>query len=79
MVDYIGTIANINNKYVMLDVKGFIMRNDLFSTLLPNDIVSYEIDDNGQINILKLVKREDQILFGIIKNLSKSGIAEIAF
>jgi ribonuclease R len=79
MVDYIGTIANINNKYVMLDVKGFIRCNDLFSTLLPNDIVSYEIDDNGQINILKLVKREDQILFGIVKNLSKCGIAEIAF
>ena len=69
MVDYIGTIANINNKYVMLDVKGFIRCNDLFYTLLPNDIVSYEIDDNGMINILKIVKREDQILFGIVKNL----------
>jgi ribonuclease R len=79
MVNYTGTIANINNKYVMLDVKRFIKHNDLFTKLLPNDIVSYEIDDNGMINILKILKREDQILFGIVKNLSKSGIAEIAF
>jgi exoribonuclease R len=76
MVKYTGTIANINNKYVMLNVKGFIKHNDLFDTLLPNDIVSYEIDDNGQINILRIIERKDQILFGIVKNL-KSGIADI--
>lgn len=78
MVEYTGTIANINNKYVMLNVKRFIKHNDLFFTLLPNDIVSYEIDDNGLINVLKIVNREDQILFGIIKNL-RLGIAEVAF
>ena len=45
---------------------------------MPNDVVSYEIDCNGQINVLKIIQREDQILFGIIKNL-KNGIAEVAF
>jgi len=78
MVEYIGTIANINNKYVILNVKGFIKYNDIFHTLLPNDIVSYEMDDNGDINIVKILERKDQILFGIVKNL-KSGIADITF
>lgn len=78
MVEYTGTIVNINNKYVVLNVKGFIKNNNIFYTLLPNDIVTYEIDDNNQINILKIIKREDQILFGIVKNF-KFDIAEVTF
>jgi len=64
-----GIIANINNKYVILNDKHFIVQNKLYNTLLPNDLVEYQIIDN-KIYILKILKREPQILFGIVKDIN---------
>ena len=63
-----GIIANIKNKYVILNVMGLIEQTPLYYKLLPNDIVEYEKND-GKITITKIKKREDQIIFGIIVNI----------
>ncbi len=78
MINRVGTIANINNKYVILNDKHFIKETELLYSLLPNDIVEYEIQ-NDKINIIKLLKRETQILFGIIKNIDKKNVAIFSF
>lgn len=67
-----GTIANINNKYVILDDKHFIEENFLLYTLLPNDIVSYFINDANKITIVSLDRRETQFIMGIIKSIDKN-------
>ena len=66
---YTGTIANINNKYVVLNDKHFINETEILYSLLPNDLVEYELIDN-KINIIKLLKRETQILLGIVKDVN---------
>lgn len=66
----IGIICNINNKYVILNDKKFINETSLLYTLLPNDVVEYKIL-NDKIEILKLIKREEQILMGIVKIIDK--------
>lgn len=68
MEKYIGTIANINNKYVVLNDKRFINETELFKSLLPNDIVEYNICEN-KINIIKIIQRKEQIILGIIKEI----------
>lgn len=72
----IGQIANINNKYVILNNKKFINEMPILYTLLPNDIVEYEIVSDS-INIIKLIERQAQIIFGIVKTL-KSDLAVIS-
>ena len=67
---YIGTIVNINNKYVINNDRRFILENPLLNTLLPNDVVEYIVDANDKINILQLVSRENIYTFAIIKNIS---------
>ena len=37
-----GIIANIKNKYIILNVMGYIEQTPLYYKLLPNDIVEYE-------------------------------------
>ena len=53
-----GIIANIRNKYVILNVMGYIEQTPLYYKLLPNDIVEYEKNDGK-------IKSKNQIL---IKN-----------
>ena len=64
-----GTIANINNKYVILNDKHFIKETNIVTSLLPNDLVEYVICDN-KIIIEKIISREEQIIFGIVKNIT---------
>ena len=64
-----GTIANINNNYVILNDKRFIEQTDIVNKLLPEDIVDYEITKSNTICILKINFRTPQIVLGIVKNL----------
>lgn len=64
-----GIITNINNKYVILNDKHFINETEFVHTLLPNDVVEYTIN-NEKIDIIKLLERETQILFGIAKEIN---------
>jgi len=68
-----GTIANINNKYVILNDKRFIKETNIMTTLLPNDVVEYVISDN-KIIIEKIISREEQIIFGIVKNIVEQNV-----
>jgi ribonuclease R len=67
-----GTIININNKYVILNVMNLIEQTPLYYKLLPNDIVIYEIGNNNKITITKIKTREDQILFGIVESIDEN-------
>lgn len=64
-----GTIACINNKYVILNDKRHIIEKTFLHELLPDDIVEYEITSENKINIIKLKQRNIQALFGIVKNI----------
>lgn len=73
MEKFTGTIANINNKYVILNDKHFIKETNIVTSLLPNDLVEYVICDN-KIIIEKIISREEQIIFGIVKNITNQNI-----
>jgi exoribonuclease R len=64
-----GTIANINNNYVILNDKRFIEQKDIVNKLLPGDIVDYEISKTNTISILQINSRTPQIVLGIVKNV----------
>lgn len=64
-----GTVACINNKYVILNDKRHIIESIFLHELLPDDIVEYEVTPENKINIIKLKQRNTQALFGIIKNI----------
>jgi ribonuclease R len=61
-----GTIALIFSKYVILNVKGFIVDSPLLHQLLPNDQVEYTMDANQQIHITRLVERTTQYMMAIV-------------
>jgi len=65
-----GTIANINNNYVILNDKRFIEQTSIVNKLLPGDTVEYETTNKNTINILKLNSRSPQIILGIVKNIT---------
>jgi ribonuclease R len=67
-----GTIANINNNYVILNDKRFIEQSDIVNKLLPGDIVDYEISKTNTICILQINTRTPQIVFGIVKKVSQN-------
>jgi ribonuclease R len=64
-----GTIANIKNNYVVLNDKRFIEKTDIINTLLPKDIVDYEITKTNTIRILQINARETQTALGIVKKV----------
>jgi ribonuclease R len=64
-----GTIANINNHYVVLNDKRFIEQSDVVSKLLPGDIVDYKITNSNTICISQINSRTPQIVLGIIKKV----------
>jgi ribonuclease R len=64
-----GTIANINNNYVILNDKRFIEQTDIVNKLLPGDIVDYEITKSNTICISQINSRTPQIVLGIVKNV----------
>ena len=64
-----GTIANINNNYVILNDKRFIEQTDIVNKLLPEDIVDYEITKSNTICILRINSRTSQIVLGIVKKV----------
>lgn len=68
MDKHTGQIANINNKYVIINDIKFINETPILFSLLPNDIVEYEVI-LGKINIIRLIERKPQIIMGIIKSL----------
>jgi ribonuclease R len=68
MSKQVGVITNINNKYVILHDKHYIKESAILYSLLPNDTVEYEIQ-NDKIILIRLLERETQIIFGIIKNI----------
>jgi ribonuclease R len=75
-----GTIANINNNYVVLNDKRFIEQSDLVNKLLPGDIVDYEITKSNKINISKINSRTPQIVLGIIKKVvQKEKLVELFY
>lgn len=69
-----GTIANINNKYVILGDKRFIKQNNILTGLLPHDIVEYNIDANNSIIIEKVVERKTTFIIGIIKSFENGHV-----
>lgn len=64
-----GTIANINNNYVILNDKRFIEQTEIVNKLLPGDIVDYEITKSNKINISQIKSRTPQIVLGIVKKV----------
>lgn len=64
-----GTIANINNNYVILNDKRFIEQSDIVNKLLPEDIVDYETTKSNTIRILGINSRTPQIVLGIVKKV----------
>lgn len=73
METYTGTIANINNKYVILNDKCHIKENKLLHSSLPYDSVEYKVNGD-KIEILKIIKREPQILLGIVKSIENKKV-----
>lgn len=67
-----GTIANINNNYVILNDKRFIEQSDIVNKLLPEDIVDYETTKSNTIHILRINSRTPQIILGIVKKVVKN-------
>jgi exoribonuclease R len=67
-----GTIANINNNYVVLNDKRFIEQTDVVNKLLPGDIVDYEITKTNTICISQINSRTPQIVLGIIKKVEQN-------
>ncbi len=72
-----GTVANINNNYVILNDKRFVEQTYIISKLLPGDIVDYEVTHKNTINILTLNARDTQIIIGIVKNITMEKNIEI--
>ena len=68
----IGTISNINNKYVVLGDKRFIENTNVVKTLMPHDIVEYNINSENKINIVRIVERTPQIICGIVKSIGET-------
>jgi ribonuclease R len=69
----IGTVININNKYVIENIKKFIdVSNPIVNTLLQNDVVEYTIVKDDLINITKIIKRTDKTMMGIIKSINNN-------
>lgn len=66
-----GTIANINNNYVILNDKRFIEQADIVNKLLPGDVVDYEPTNSNTINILQIKTRMPQIVLGIVKKVDQ--------
>ena len=66
-----GTIANINNNYVILNDKRFIEQGDLVNKLLPGDIVDYEITKSNTICVSQINSRTSQIVLGIVKKVDQ--------
>lgn len=64
-----GTIANINNNYVILNDKRFIEQSDIVNKLLPGDIVDYEITTSNKITISQIKSRTSQVVLGIVKKV----------
>ena len=67
-----GTIANINNNYVILNDKRFIEQTEIVKKLLPEDTVYYEITDKNTIQISQIISRTPQIVLGIVKKVDLS-------
>ena len=67
-----GTIANINNNYVILNDKRFIEQTDVVNKLLPGDIVVYETTKSNTICILQIRSRTPQIVLGIVKKVNQN-------
>jgi ribonuclease R len=67
-----GTIANINNNYVVLNDKRFIEQTDVVNKLLPGDIVDYEITKSNTICISQINSSTPQIVLGIVKKVVQS-------
>jgi len=67
-----GTIANINNNYVVLNDKRFIEQTDVVNKLLPGDIVDYEITKSNTICISQINSRTPQIVLGIVKKVEQN-------
>lgn len=65
-----GTIANINNKYVVLNDKRFIEQSEIVNKLLPDDTINYVLTNTNTIRIISVTKREPQIVLGIIKSIN---------
>ena len=63
-----GVIANINCKYVILDERKMIKETNILYSLLPDDMVEYNIVDDS-IVISKLVSRKQQYFMGIIRKI----------
>ena len=61
-----GKIALICNRYVILDDKRKINNSIIYNSLLPDDIVEYNVDNNI-IDIIRVVSRKKQYLIGIVK------------
>lgn len=76
---YVGTIVNINNKYVINNDRRFILQTPLLNTLLPNDVVEYSVDANDKINIMKLVSREKIYTFAIVKQITENQTIDLFF
>jgi ribonuclease R len=75
-----GTIANINNNYVILNDKRFIEQTELVNKLLPGDIVEYEITKSNTICILQINSRTPQIILGIVKKvIQKEKLVELFY
>ena len=75
-----GTIANINNNYVILNDKRFIEQTDIVNNLLPEDVVDYEPTKTNTIRILRINSRTPQIVLGIVKNvLQNEKIVELFY
>jgi len=75
-----GTIANINNNYVILNDKRFIEQTELVNKLLPGDIVEYEITKSNTICVSQINSRTSQIVLGIVKKvIQKEKLVELFY
>ena len=75
-----GTIANINNNYVILNDKRFIEQTDIVNKLLPGDIVDYETTKSNTICISQINSRTPQIVLGIVKKVvQKEKLVELFY
>lgn len=61
-----GIIANLNNKYVILNDRRIVQQSDILYSLLPNDKVLYEITNDDKIIILELLERDPIVVMGIV-------------
>ena len=62
MEKLIGIVANINNKYVILDDKHYIKENSLLCKILPHDTVEYNILDKRFFEYYGFTQQEVEYL-----------------